>query len=120
MSLFNAGESTASQSFALTCRGLLFFAMIGGAFFAICLAQANNPQLPAAHGENQNMQTMSDETDGYGAYFSVALACISPRLSRFEVEFGRGSHIYTVLRNIGDVLAAVKLNRQVLIVYTIK
>jgi hypothetical protein len=34
MSSLNAGESTAYQSFALTWRGLLFFAMIGGAFFA--------------------------------------------------------------------------------------
>jgi hypothetical protein len=29
MSSLNAGEATASQFFALTCRGLLFFAMIG-------------------------------------------------------------------------------------------
>ena len=66
------------------------------------------------------MQAMGDETDGYGARFSVALACINPRHSRFEVEFSRGGHIYAVLGDIGDVLAAGKLNRQGLIVYTIK
>ena len=66
------------------------------------------------------MQAMGDETDGNGARFSVALACISPRHSRFEVEFSRGGHIYAVLGDIGDVFAAVKLNRQGLIVYTIK
>jgi hypothetical protein len=40
--------------------------------------------------------------------------------SRFEVEFSRGGYIYAVLGDIGDVFAAVKLNRQVLIVDTIK
>lgn len=52
--------------------------------------------------------------------YSIALACIGPRLSRFEVEFSCSGHIYAVLGDIGDVLAAVKLNRQGLIVYTIK
>ena len=51
------------------------------------------------------MQTIGDETDSYGRHFSIALACIGPRHSRFEV--GRGGHIYAVLGDIGDILAAV-------------
>ena len=94
--------------------------MIGGSFFAICLAQANNPQLQTAHSEHQNMQTIGDETDGYGARFSVALTCISPCHSRFEVEFSCGRHINAVFGDIGDILATVEVNRQDLIVYTIK
>lgn len=63
---------------------------------------------------------MGDETDRYGAHFSVALARVRPRHSRFEIEFCPGGHIYGVLGDIGDVLGAVKLNRQDFIVYTIK
>ena len=67
------------------------------------------------------MQTMGDKTDSYGgARFSVALACVRPRHSRFEVEFSCGRHINAVLGDIGDILDAVKLNRQDLIVYIIK
>ena len=82
------------------------------------LRQADDPQLSASHGENQNIQTIGDEADSYGRHFSIALACIGPR--RFEVEVGRGGHIYAVLGDIGDILAAVEVNRQALIVYTIK
>jgi hypothetical protein len=39
---------------------------------------------------------------------------------RFEVEFSCGRHINAVLGDIGDILVAVELNRQDLIVYTIK
>lgn len=66
------------------------------------------------------MQTMGDETDRYDAHFSVALARVRPRHSRFEIEFCHGGHIYAVLGDIGDILAEVELNRQVFIVYTIK
>ena len=66
------------------------------------------------------MQTMGDETDRDGAHLPVALARVRPRHSRFEIEFCRGGHINAVLGDIGDVLGAVKLNRQDLIVYTIK
>ena len=66
------------------------------------------------------MQTMGDEADGYGARFSVDLACVSPGHRRFKVEFSCGRHINAVLGDIGDILAAVKLNRQDLIVYIIK
>jgi hypothetical protein len=52
--------------------------------------------------------------------FSVTPACIGPRYGRFEVEVGRGGHINAVLGDIGDVLAIVELDRQALIVYTIK
>ena len=66
------------------------------------------------------MQPMPDEAKGDGAHFSVTPACIGRRYGRFEVEFSRGCHIYAMLSDIGDVLAAVELNRQALIVYTIK
>ena len=66
------------------------------------------------------MQTIGDETDSYGTHCSIALACIGPRHSRFKVEVGRGGHIYAVLGDTGDILAAVELNRQAFIVYTIK
>jgi hypothetical protein len=93
--------------------------MVRGAFFAICLAQADNAQLSAWHSENQNMPPMPDEANGYGARFSVTPACSGPRYGRFEV--GRGGHIINaVLGDIGDVLAIVELDRQALIVFTIK
>jgi hypothetical protein len=91
--------------------------MVRSAFLAICLAQA---QLSASHSENQNMQPMPDEANGYGARFSVTPACSGPRYGRFEVEVGRGGHINAVLGDIGDALAIVELHRQALIVYTIK
>jgi hypothetical protein len=67
--------------------------MVRGAFFAICLAQADNAPLSASHSENQNMQPMPEEANGYGARFSVTPACIGPRYGRFEVEVGRGGHM---------------------------
>ena len=66
------------------------------------------------------MQAMADETDGNCANFSVALPCIGPSLSCLEVEFSRSGHIYAMLGDIGYVLVAIELNRQDLIVYTIK
>jgi hypothetical protein len=49
MSSLNAGESTASQSFALTCRGLfLFFGMIGGHARTMKKFKRKNPGKQAA------------------------------------------------------------------------
>jgi len=50
------------------------------------------------------MQTMGDEADGYGARFSIDLACVSPGHSRFKVEFSCGRHIDAVLGDMGDIL----------------
>jgi len=66
------------------------------------------------------MQTMADETDGNCANCYVALPCISPTLSCLEDEFSGGGRIYATLGDIGYVLVAIELNRQDLIVYTIK
>jgi hypothetical protein len=74
--------------------------MVRGAF----IAQADNAQLSASHSENQNMQPMPDEANGYGARFSVTPACIGPRYGLFELEVGRGGHINAVPGDIGDVL----------------
>jgi len=63
---------------------------------------------------------MGDEADGYGARFSIDLACVSPGHSRFKVEFSCGRHIDAVLGAWAIFLSAVKLNRQDLIVYIIK
>jgi len=65
------------------------------------------------------MQAMADKNNGYGANLPVALACISPRLRVSKSNSARQPYRRHVC-NVGDVLAAVELNCQALIVFTIK